>query len=332
MGNLQPVYDVTPVGRLVQGDAFQGNTKDMQGRERRSRAGNLYTEFFQRIAIPKGPEWDRLWGVIHAKALLDFPNGAHGEPTFAWKVLDGDLPQNVTKPGWAGCWVLKCTSGFPPRVFANTTPAQEIVDPSQCKRGDYVMFSISIVGNEQPPTANGGKPGMMIGCSVIRQVAYGEPISTGPNPDDLFGAPTPMPVGGSATPIAAGPMPANPAAPLAAAPPAAPPAAAPPAAPPSALPPQPGTMPAAPPPAPAGPPGGAVAQPPSTPPAPPQAAYAPPPGTAAPLPASVPAATANPGFLAPGATPAALPASIPPGGPPGTRWDGQQWAVADIPF
>lgn len=297
-----PVYITIPPGRFVMGDAFTSSDKDAQGRPKFDKAGKPKHTWFMGVAIRKDdPEWPAVWAQIVGVAQRDFPRG-EWQGKFAWKVADGDGANDNGKayPDYCkGHFIIKMSSGFAPQVF--NAGNQQIVDPTQCKRGDYVRAYIAVRGNDDP-----SKPGVYISHSMVQVVGYGQAIVSGPSADQVFGAPAALPPGASATPVApAAPMPAAPGYPPQA--PAPAPYAAPPGYPPQAP---------------------AYAPPPGYPPqgAPYQGAPAPTPGYAATIaaPATAPQApTAYPSSPAPapyppilqGPQPAAPGYAPPPGGP-----------------
>lgn len=229
----EAVYITTPVGRFVMGDAFQGSDKDHQGRPRLDQQGQPKTQWFMGLAILKNdPGWNDLWSQITAVGQRDFPNGEWQRPDFAWKVVDGDA-KYPDRPECAGCYVVRFSSGFAPTVY--NAQNQQIVDPAQCKRGDYVRCYVSIRGN-----GDRQKPGVYINHQMVQVCGFGEAINSGPSPEQAFGAPAQLPPGASQTPVApAGGMPAPGGAPV---PPTPAPAPAPTAAsaPPAPQPAQPG--------------------------------------------------------------------------------------------
>jgi len=252
------------------------------------------------------PQWPAFWAMIDRvartewPALFPVPGGPCTNPKFAFKVLDGDGydtngKANNTKEGWAGHWIVRFTSSFPPKVFfAGRYAAQEqITDKNALKRGFFVRVNGSIKGNDNPQN-----PGLFLNFDLVEIAAFGQEIVTGPDANEAFGqAPvSQLPPGASVTPI----LPGGPAG----APPAGPPGYAPPAGPPG-YPPQPAPM--APP---AGPPG-YPQQPPAGPPVtPPPIGYPTP--TTGPAPAPGPAPYS--GYMPPAGPPAAPPA--PPMTPP----------------
>jgi hypothetical protein len=211
----EAVYIKSPVGRIVQGDVFAGSDKDMNGRPRTDKQGNLKTQWFIGVAFPKGPEWDAMWAQIYAVAQRDFPAGDYQQPGFAFKIADGDDPSNAIKDGFPGNYILRFTTGFCPDGYnAQNQP----IDASSglLVRGNFIEVNFSVRGNGERPAAQGGKPGVFINHSMLRFVGYGDPIVSGPTAEEAFGAaPVALPAGASATPIAqAGQMPAQQPAPL----------------------------------------------------------------------------------------------------------------------
>ncbi len=323
----------TPVGRMVQGDVDTPQDKDAQGAPRVVKtgpnAGQPNPQYFLAVAFPKADpqgEFSQFYGLLLQKAAQDFPNlfpnAAAGDyacvhPQFSFKVIDGDGRDqngklNSEKEGFAGHWVVRFASGFPPRIFdaGRYGPHDQIQEKGFIKRGYYVRVSGTVEGN-----ANATRPGLYLNVDMVERSAFGPEIVGGPDAADVFGGgPAALPAGASATPVGAPAAPAAPGAP-AYAPPAAPgnaPAA--PVAPPlpAAASPAPAN-PAAPPAAPAAPYTGYMASP--TPAAAPPAPGAPAASPAPPAASTPPLPTASPGNPAPPPAPAAPPP--PPAAPTG---------------
>jgi hypothetical protein len=206
----EPIYITTSVGRYVQGDAFTGSDKDHQGRPRLDQKGQPKTQWYIGVAFAKNdPEFlNNVWPQIQGVAQRDFPGGEWQRQDFAWKLIDGDQPRPDGKPRPAheqGHYVLRLSSGFAPQVFNEQN--QQIADPAQCKRGDFVQIYLSCVGNDDRQ-----KPGVYVNPLMIKRVGYGDAINVGPSADQAFGSgPVALPPGASATPVApAGGMPAMP--------------------------------------------------------------------------------------------------------------------------
>ena len=228
---------VTPVGRLVQGSLTTPRDKNMEGHPLTNKDGTPRVQYYAAIAILKtDPAWAALWAALWAAGAAAWPQGQYQQPGFAWKVLDGDTPENAEKEGFPGCYILKTTNGFPPKCWGAdaTTP----LDPAAIKRGDYIRIAVTAKGN-----SSGNRPGMFVNLQMVQFSAYGPEIIGGPDGAAVFGAAAPavLPPGASATPVAPanqppvaayGAPPVTPA-PVQYAPPAAPVAqyAAPPAAP-----------------------------------------------------------------------------------------------------
>jgi hypothetical protein len=265
MSNAKREFFTTPIGRLVWGSVSKAQTKDADGKPLVIKTGPDAGKPTQRyafgLAIPKGPEthWNQTpWGaLIWNTAIAAWPAGQTGQPTFAWKVTDGDsqIPnRRNNKPcdqeGYKGHWILSFSSSYPPSTHnANGTAP---VPATDIKTGFYVQVAASVGGNDSIQN-----PGVYLNHSMVALAGFGAEITSGPDPTAAgFGAGVVAPVGMSAVPVAG--LPATGAAPAAAAPlPAAPLPAAPVAAPvpvvPSAAILSPPAAPAAPPPPPAGP-------------------------------------------------------------------------------
>lgn len=206
---------LTPVGRIVQGDCFEPQTKDMEGNPLLIRSGpNMgqpCVKYYVGLAIPKTDAgYNELWNEIHNMGRTTHPNlfdaaGTCVNPAFAFKVVDGDSQVPDTKgnkpcdkEGFPGCWVVGFSCGFAPKCYT-TGGAELITDANMIKRGYYVRIYGSVAPN--PSTS---KPGVFVNHHMIELVGYGEEISSGPSGDAVFGA-TPaaaLPAGASATPLA----------------------------------------------------------------------------------------------------------------------------------
>jgi len=204
---------VSPVGRFVQGDLFELNTKNMQGGERRNQKGELSPQAVCVLAIDKrDPGWPAFEASVRQVAAAGFPHlfpqGATGPctlPTFSFKIQDGDGVDglgrpNSGKPGHAGCWIVKFTSGYLPKVYPKGQfgPHQQISDRSVVKLGYYIRVGYTLQAN-----GNQTKPGVFVNHTFIEHVAYGDEIILGPSAADVFGAVAPayLPPGASATPV-----------------------------------------------------------------------------------------------------------------------------------
>ncbi len=209
---------LTPVGRLVQGDPFEAQTKNMQGQPLMTQAGQPTQRYFIAVAFAKT---DAAFGLLYAKlkevARADFPQlfdaaGNCTHPRFSWKLIDGDGVDDNGKPnknkeGFAGHWVLKFSSSFAPRCFhaGHYQPHEQIQDAKAIQRGYFVRVAGTIEGN-----GNIQKPGLYVNLNMVELAGVGPIISSGPDAGAVFGAAggaAPLPVGAQPLPMHAGSAP-----------------------------------------------------------------------------------------------------------------------------
>ena len=214
------VQFVTPVGRLVQGDVFEPQTKDNQGQplvvKTGPNKGQQTQRYFVAIAIPKmtvspqtgqqepNPGFAEFYAKLQQESRAGFPQlfnaqGVCTHPRFAMKVADGDGvdndgKSNAGKPGFAGHWIVKFSSTFAPKVLVNS---QYNNDPQSIKRGYYVR----VAGNAAPNIGS-DVPGLYMNHEAIEFAAYGEEIRSGIDAVGAFAAAGAMalPAGASMTP------------------------------------------------------------------------------------------------------------------------------------
>lgn len=215
MANFEGLVLLTPVGRMVQGDCFEPQ-KPRKGKEKFNKDGTPKIQYYVGLAISKAdPEWPAFWAQVIAKGQQDMPQ-LSARPDFAWKLADGDHPENATKEGFPGHWILRIASGFAPRCVDNQPVPQPIEVPTELQRGCFLQMQISVRGN-----GDAEKPGVYLNLGLIMRVAFGPLITAGPPPEEVFrNRPTALPAGASLTPVGApagvvGQLPPN----LAAAPP-----------------------------------------------------------------------------------------------------------------
>lgn len=133
--------------RLVMGSFFTLNTKD---HERKPLSDESKHNWFVAFAVPKGPQWDAIFNVMHTTAVNDPLCGPAlcGMQGFNWKIEDCDAPDNPKNLGTdsrpAGHMLIKFTRyklmGPPPVVDGSYQP---IINPSSIKCGDYFLISAS---------------------------------------------------------------------------------------------------------------------------------------------------------------------------------------------
>lgn len=208
---------LTPVGRLVQGDPFEAQTKNMQGQPLMTMSGQPTQRYFIAVAFRKDdPQWPALKARLVQVAHADFPTlvdaaGNCSHPRFSWKIADGDGvddngKSNAGKEGFAGHWVVKFSSSFAPRCFhaGHYAPHEQIQDVNAIRRGYFVRVAGTVEGNSNPQ-----KPGLYVNLNMVELAGIGPEISNGPDASTVFGgAAAPLPVGASPLPMHVGAAPA----------------------------------------------------------------------------------------------------------------------------
>jgi len=249
-----------PPGRIVQGDLYDPQDKDMQGNpltiKNGTNAGKERVNYYFALAIPKTQAawWSEPWGQrINALGYAAWPQGQTQNPRFAWKIEDGDSQtpnqngrKNADREGHPGCWIVKFGSSFPTKVF--DSQGNPMLEKGLVKPGFWVEVLGSIASNE-----NAQNPGIYINHVMVSYRAPDKEIVSGPDPRKVGFGQAPLPPGVTAAPashitphIPAGAAP-PPAVPGAAVPAAHPvPGASPPPAVPGAAAPPPAAAPAAP--------------------------------------------------------------------------------------
>lgn len=198
----------TFTGRLVQGDAHKAGPqrKDANGALKFRKDGQPDCPFFLAVAIPKDPAkrfvipgnpsyedekakldaaargaWPNIFQSNYQRpAGLSFPASLPADcssPKFANKVIDGDGfdedgKPNSAKDGWAGCWVVKVSNGFAPRVVEwNNGWVDMTPHGRQIKPGDYVTISGDTSSNQSTQS-----PGMYLNVDTVSFEEEGERI------------------------------------------------------------------------------------------------------------------------------------------------------------
>lgn len=220
-----PSNFTSPVGRMVQGDIFKPRTTDQQGNPLTTKsgpnAGQPRSDYFVAVAVPKNsPDWAAFKAIIDAEAKAAWPQGQFNSPKFSDKIIDGDGvddngKQNSEKAGFAGCWVVRFSSGFAPALWARSKVLPEhmrspdpesfvqVTDPSVLKRGYFVRVAGNVAGNN-----NIQSPGLYLNYNMVELVGYGDEIVSGPTASMAFGSPAAAPTGQSTpVPTAAAPAP-----------------------------------------------------------------------------------------------------------------------------
>lgn len=196
-----------PVGRLVGGSLYKGQTKNAKGLPLTFKDGSPRTEWSFGVAFDKvpGQHWNQSeWGKqIWAEGVAAAPT-IHQTPTFAWKVTDGDstVPNKKGKKpadreGYPGKWVLWFSGSYAPKIY-NKDGTAPVVEEGAVKPGYFIQVFGSSAFN-----ASEDSPGMYANYSMIAFNAYGPEIELGDGPDAAavgFGQ-SAAPAGASAAPV-----------------------------------------------------------------------------------------------------------------------------------
>lgn len=206
---------LSPVGRLLQGSAFEAQTKNQQGVQLTIQsgpnAGQPTQKYFIAVGFKKGdPQAEAFIAQLRGIARAAWPQwhdaaGNCTHPRFSLKVTDGDGiddngKPNASKEGFAGHWVVKFSSSYPPKVYhtGNYQPHQQLTDKNLVQRGYFVRVAGTAEGN-----ANTAKPGLYVNLGMVELCAQGPIIQSGPDAGAIFGASAPMlPPGATAMPAA----------------------------------------------------------------------------------------------------------------------------------
>jgi hypothetical protein len=205
---------LSPVLRLVQGHPMDKQEKNMAGQALVTKTGQPTQRYFMAGAIAKNdPAWPAFFALLDVAAKQGFPHlfNAQGQcthPRFSWKVIDGDGVDDNGKPnnqkeGFAGHWVVKFQSSFPPRVFyaGRFAPHEQVSDANLLKRGWFVRVSGSI-----EPNGDAAKPGLYVNLGMVEINAQGPEIVSGPDAAAVFGGAAAPALPPGATPFGQTPM------------------------------------------------------------------------------------------------------------------------------
>ena len=198
----------SPIGRIVEGDAWTAQEKDMDGQVRVIKngpnAGKPNPQYYIGLAVPKlvngaaNPDFNSFYAFIDQVARGGWPNlfpngGACVVQDFAWKIRDGDGfirkgknagKSYAEKPGFAGHWIISFASSFAPEVIVETSPGvyAAITDKELVKRGYYVRVGASVSSNGSTQT-----PGLYLNLEKIELKGKGEVIQAGLSAAQVFG-------------------------------------------------------------------------------------------------------------------------------------------------
>jgi len=163
---------ISPVGRIVQGDLFEGSTNGYQNKPYGLRQdGSAIKKWFIALAIEKtNPDLGKFMQTLLGLAAQAWPTfrGNHlDNNAFKSKIADGDATDD---PNMKGCVIFKMESQYPPTIFAPDCQ-RVITNPEEVKRGYYIQ----VAGTYQTNGDN-QKPGMKFWLQKVLFKYAGEEI------------------------------------------------------------------------------------------------------------------------------------------------------------
>ena len=199
-----------PVGRLIGGSVHKLKGKlDKAGQPKLGKDGKQVMAVNFGVAIPKTQaRWqDESYmhptkGLVHwGDEVFNVGKGAaptmHLDPTFAWKVTDGDstLPNKKgNKPcdqtGYPGNWVIWFSQGWLPKRV-NADGSVELPDGAIVP-GFYIQVFGSVAGNKLVPN---GTPGVYLNPIAVALVGEGDKITVDVDTTAVGFGGAPLPVG-----------------------------------------------------------------------------------------------------------------------------------------
>jgi hypothetical protein len=205
-----------PVGRLVSGHPMElQQVTDNADKPLFNNDGTPVTQRYIGIAIAKGTEthWNQTeWGAkIYAEAqnpVGGYPNGEIGQPSFSWKIVDGDstVPnKNSKKPceqeGYKGHWVVMMSTRLTYNCYhvGRYEPMQAIQNKAEIKRGDYCRVMCTVKGNTKDGKPS-KSPGVFISPIMLELSRAGIEIASTflPPASSVFGVSAPVIPAGAA--------------------------------------------------------------------------------------------------------------------------------------
>jgi hypothetical protein len=182
---MTSVFTTTVQGRYIMGDIYEARAKtDSQTQKPVLKDGQPVMQYFFGLAIPKTCadfKAEPQLQAMAAEAIRQYPGGQHQWPSFAWKIEDGDQPNQKGRKyeHAAGCWLLKFQTQIPFKKFAWNGSAW--VETNQIRCGDYVQAQLSYASNGN---ANTNKtPGMYMTPLQVAFSKRGDEIVNTPEAD-----------------------------------------------------------------------------------------------------------------------------------------------------
>ena len=176
-----------PVGRFVRGSLYDVQNNTIEGQPRLIKtginAGQPANRYFFAVAFQKKhSSWQETeWGKkIFELAKLSFPKGQYLNPTFSWKIQDGDseIPnkagkRNVDIEGYAGHWVLNFSTSLEFKITRDNghSPAPE---RGAVQLGDYIEVYANVSSNNSIQ-----QPGVYLNPRIVNFAGHGKRIFVG---------------------------------------------------------------------------------------------------------------------------------------------------------
>lgn len=199
-----------PAGRVVGGSCYKGRTKNKKGEplifKSGARIGQPRTDWSLGVAYPKNGTThftQTPWGKqIYDEAVRSWPRGEWQQPTFSWKVQDGDsaalnkeMRKNCDRVGYPGHWVVWFGGTSAPQLAKlENGKAVEFTVENGIKPGYWVQVSGSTSQN------TGETAGMYMNQHIVCLVGIDTVIEYGPDLDSVgFGTGVALPAGVSMT-------------------------------------------------------------------------------------------------------------------------------------
>lgn len=192
---MSNVFTHTVKGRFIMGDLYTANQKtDSKTGQPISKDGKPVMQYFLGLAIPKTmADWKQEPNLkpMYDEAVRQFPAGQHTWPSFAYKIEDGDMPNQKGRKyeHAAGCWLLKFQTQIPFKKFFYSAGAWVETAEGDIKCGDYVQVNFSYTNNGQAGTQN--TPGMYLSPLMVAFDKRGVEIVNTPEADPTTAGFTP---------------------------------------------------------------------------------------------------------------------------------------------
>lgn len=178
---------LSPIGRFVRGSLYDRQTNIVEGQQRLIKtginAGKPANRYFFALAIQKKEKsWQETgWGKkIFDIGKLAFPNGQYLNPTFSWKIQDGDseIPnkagkKNLDQEGYPGHWILNFSTSLEFKITRDNGHSLD-PEPGSVQRGDYIEVYASVSSNNSIQ-----QPGIYLNPRVVNFAGHGKRILGG---------------------------------------------------------------------------------------------------------------------------------------------------------